>query len=77
MTLLARRRTTTKLIALLFMVAAITLAVLWSSSSTPATAQPPCDHDWCDWYAVCRWEYWAWDSDDGWELLHTDGYCDT
>ena len=38
---------------------------------------PPCGHDWCDWYQVCRWEYWAWDHDKGWTLVHTDGYCDT
>ena len=68
-------RTTMKLAVLLFLIAAITAAVIWSSSFTPAKAQPPCGHDWCDWYEVCRWEYWAWDEDDGWELLHTDGYC--
>ena len=68
-------RTTTRLIALLFLVAAITAAVIWSSSFTPARAQPPCDHDWCDWYEVCRWEYWAWDRGEGWKHLHTDGYC--
>ena len=38
---------------------------------------PPCGHDWCDWYQVCRWEYWAWDHDEGWTLVHTDGYCDS
>ncbi len=38
---------------------------------------PPCGHQWCDWYQVCRWEYWGWDPNEGWTLLHTDGYCDT
>ncbi len=66
-----------KLMVLLVVAAAITAALMWFSSFTPATAQSegPCDHDWCDWYEVCRWEYWAWDRDDGWEHLHTDGYC--
>jgi hypothetical protein len=68
-------RTTTRLIALLFLIVAITAAIIWSSSFTPARAQPPCAHDWCDWYEVCKWEYWAWDEDEGWEHLHTDGYC--
>ena len=74
MRLVAMKRKTTRSIILLFAIAAITVA-LWSSSSTPATAQPPCQHDWCDWYEVCRWEYWAWDRSGGWERLHTDGYC--
>lgn len=69
--------TRTKLIALLFVVAAITATMTWLGSFTPASAQaePPCDHDWCNWYEVCRWEYWAWDRDEGWSLIHTDGYC--
>jgi len=71
------RRTITKFIALLFVVAAITTTVIWSDSSTPASAQPPCGHDWCDWYPVCRWEYWAWDQDTGWQRLEKDGYCNT
>jgi hypothetical protein len=74
MRLVAMKRKTTRSIILLFAIAAITVA-LWSGSSTPATAQPPCQHDWCDWYEVCRWEYWAWDRSGGWERLHTDGYC--
>jgi hypothetical protein len=79
MGLIATKRTITKLVALLFVAAAITTAVIWSGSSTPANAQqePPCGHDWCDWYQVCRWEYWAWDAGTGWELVHTDGYCST
>jgi hypothetical protein len=75
MRLIAMKRKTTRFVALLFAVAAITAAAIWSGSSTPATAQPPCQHDWCDWYEVCRWEYWAWDRSGGWERLHTDGYC--
>ena len=75
MSFITMPRRTMKLAVLLFLIAAITAAVIWSSSFTPAKAQPPCGHDWCDWYEVCRWEYWAWDADDGWELLHTDGYC--
>ncbi len=67
---------TTKLIALLF-VAAITTVVVWSSSFTPAEAthRGSCGGKWCDWYEVCRWELWAWDSQAGWEKIHTDGYC--
>ena len=75
MRLIAMKRKTTRFIALLFAVAAITATALWSGSSTPAAAQPPCRHDWCDWYEVCRWEYWAWDRGEGWERIHTDGYC--
>ena len=75
MSFITMPRRTMKLAVLLFLIAAITAAVIWSSSFTPAKAQPPCGHDSCDWYEVCRWEYWAWDEDDGWELLHTDGYC--
>ena len=68
-------RKTTRIVALLFVLLAITAAVIWTSSFRIVSAQPPCDHDWCDWYEVCKWEYWAWDADEGWELLHTDGYC--
>jgi hypothetical protein len=75
MKFITTKSTAMRLTVLLFLVVAITAAVVWSSSLTPARAQPPCDHDWCDWYEVCRWEYWAWDEDDGWERLHTDGYC--
>jgi Gpi18-like mannosyltransferase len=68
-----------KLMVLLVVAAAITAAVMWFSSFTPATAQneegPWCQHDWCAWYEVCRWEYWAWDAGEGWTHLHTDGYC--
>ena len=77
MKLITMRRTTTKLIATFFVVAAVTTAVIWSGSSTPASAQPPCGHDWCDWYKVCRWEYWAWDQSEGWQRLHIDSYCST
>jgi peptidoglycan/LPS O-acetylase OafA/YrhL len=68
-------RTTTRIVALLFVLLAITAAVVWTSNFKLASAQPPCAHDWCNWYEVCKWEYWAWDEDKGWELLHTDGYC--
>ena len=75
MRLTTMSRMTTRIIALLFVLVAITAAVIWAGSSKLASAQPPCAHDWCDWYEVCKWEYWAWDEDEGWELLHTDGYC--
>jgi peptidoglycan/LPS O-acetylase OafA/YrhL len=68
-------RTTKRIVVLLFVLLAITAAVIWTGSFKLASAQPPCDHDWCNWYEVCKWEYWAWDADEGWELLHTDGYC--
>ncbi len=77
MRLIAMKDMTVKLIILLVTVAAITAGVMWSSSFRPASAQPPCGHDWCDWYEVCRWEYWAWDQSEGWQRLHTDGYCST
>ena len=75
MRLATMKLTAMKLMVLLATVAAITAGVIWSSSFTPAKAQPPCGHDWCDWYEVCRWEYWGWDPDEGWTLIHTDGYC--
>jgi hypothetical protein len=75
MRLTTMSRMTTRIIALLFVLLAITAAVILTSSFKLASAQPPCAHDWCDWYEVCEWEYWPWDEDEGWKLLHTDGYC--
>lgn len=75
MRLAIMKPTMTKLIVLLATVAALTVTVMWSSVIRPAAAQPPCAHQWCDWYQVCKWEYWGWDSDTGWVLISTDGDC--
>ena len=76
-------------IMLLVVLAVVVAALMMAMGALPVTARqdanpedtqsqgPPCGHDWCDWYQVCRWEYWAWDHDKGWTLVHTDGYCDT
>ena len=62
-------------IIVLAVVAALMSVGAVIGSSLPVTAQPPCGHDWCDWYQVCKWEYWGWDSGTGWELISTDGNC--
>lgn len=67
--------TTTKLIVLLIAVAALMVVVMWSSTIRPAAAQPYCGHEFCDWYQHCIWEFWGWDSSDGWVLVNTDGDC--
>jgi hypothetical protein len=79
MRLIATKRMPLRTILLMVATAALTAALLWASSFTPAAAQPwltGCrQHDWCDWYQVCRWEYWAWDRGEGWTLIRSDGYC--
>jgi hypothetical protein len=70
------RLAVTKLMVLLVAIAALTMAVIWSSGFKPAAAQGlPCGHDYCDWYRICHWEYWAWDSRVGWTLVDADGQC--
>ena len=56
-------------------VAAIMMALAVVSSPLPAMAQPTCEHNYCDWYQSCVWQYWGWDPGTGWVLLTTDGSC--
>jgi hypothetical protein len=64
-----------KRIVMVLTVAAILAVGAVIGNSLPVMAQPPCGHDWCDWYQSCKWEYWGWDSGKGWELISTDGNC--
>lgn len=64
-----------KRIFMVLTIASIMALMTVVGSPLPAFAQPACDHQWCDWYQSCVWQYWGWDPDTGWVLLTTDGTC--
>ena len=64
-----------KRVLMVLTVAALMAVTAVVMSPLPALAQPACEHQWCDWYQSCKWEYWGWDPDTGWVLLTTDGNC--